>query len=390
MLQAKIKTGDLITLINLTKQEVENARHHEYFCPVCNESVIVKAGERTIAHFAHLSVKNCISSDYGEGSYHARGKLELYNWLKQQTFKTELEKYIPEINQRPDLLVTIRNKKIAIEYQCARIPLEVVRQRNEGYRTAGITPIWILGAKHFHRLRKHHFKVDQFILSFLHQFTPSFPISLYFFCPSTLQFVSAQHIHLSNSRNAIGSFSFSKLNEMTFHHMFKQPLFNQNGFYQLWLNEKKQFRLSRNNRMFGAELVWHKWLYENGTHKERLPSIVHLPVPGQHQMKLPLYNWQSRLCIDLLIPLKIGARFSIKDCERLLRYKPQQSILLKGTDHPILSYLLILKEIGVIDQYQTTVFVKMKEIVFHKNIEESVKADARLMNQLIQYSTIGL
>lgn len=390
MLQAKIKNGDLITLVNLTKQEVENARGDEYFCPVCNESVIVKAGERTIAHFAHLSTKNCISSDYGEGLYHAQGKLELYNWLQQQPFKTELETYIPEINQRPDLLVTIKNKRVAIEYQCARISLEVVRQRNEGYRTAGITPIWILGAKHFYRLRKHHFKVDQFILSFLHQFTPSFPLSLYFFCPNTLQFVSVQHIYLSTSRNAIGTLSFSTLNEMTFLHIFKQTNFNQNGFYQLWLNEKKQFRLSRNNRKYGPELAWYKWLYENGTHKERLPSIVYLPVSSQHQMKLPLYNWQSRLCIDLLVPLEIGARFSLKDCERLLRYKPQQSILLKGMDHPILSYLLILKKTGVIEQNQAGVFVKMKEIVFHKNIEESMEADARLMNQLIQYSTIGL
>lgn len=388
MLQAKSKAGKSITLASLTKQEMIRARQDEFFCPTCNEPVIVKAGIKTIPHFAHRSKVVCSSNDHGEGLYHEQGKLLLYKWLLSQGIDVELEKYLPEISQRPDLLVTIKHRKIAFEYQCARIPIELLNGRNAGYFKAGITPIWILGANHFKRVRKQHFKIDQFILSFMHRFSPEFPLTLYFFCPDTLQFITIQHIQLTTSRYAIGQFRFIPLSDMTFSNMFIQQHIHKKGLYELWKIEKKDFRLRQNNRTYGLELAWHKWLYAKGTHKERLPSIVYLPVPGQYVMRSPLWNWQSRLCLEVIDPLPIGSPFTLQKCHRLFRYQTQQFSLLNEMEDPIYQYLLLLQKLQIIEEIDPNLFKKVGEISFHKNIEHSLKEDARLMNQLIHCSTM--
>ena len=388
MLQAKSKDGRIITLASLTKQEISKARQAEFFCPTCNESLLVKAGVKTIAHFAHRTESECSSNDHGEGPYHEQGKLMLFQWLKSQGIGVELEKYLPEISQRPDIFVSLNHRRIAIEYQCARIPVDILNSRNAGYNKAGITPIWILGANHFKRIRQKHFHIDQFILSFMHRFSTEFPLTLYFFCPHTRQFITIQHIQITTPRNAIGQFRFTNLSEMNVTNLFIKQQSHELGLFELWKKEKQAFRLQQNNRLYGAELAWHKWLYKKRTHKEQLPSIVHLPVCGQYLMKTKLGNWQSRLVLNVIDPIPIGSTFTLQNCHRLFHYQTQQFSLLKAFDDPIYQYLQLLTILHIIEEIEPHIFKKMKEIQFHKNIEDSLKEDARLMNWLIEYSTI--
>src|SRR5690625_137402 len=142
MLRATTRNGKYITLALLNRQEIAKIRQTEqFFCPQCKETVIVRAGSRVIPHFAHQRHSDCSEHEGGEGLYHYQGKLLLYNWLRNQNISTELEPFIPEINQRPDIIIQIGERKIAIEYQCATIPIEIIKKRNEGYLTVGITPI---------------------------------------------------------------------------------------------------------------------------------------------------------------------------------------------------------------------------------------------------------
>src|SRR5699024_6149436 len=132
MLQAKSHHGVLVTLAALTKAGIDPQKaEQQYYCPVRKRQVIIKAGSRMITHFAHKSTLHCSSSEGGEGPYHEQGKLLLYQWLKSQHLQEELEAHLHEINQRPDLLLTINEKKIAIEFQCARIPIGQIKQRNK-------------------------------------------------------------------------------------------------------------------------------------------------------------------------------------------------------------------------------------------------------------------
>src|SRR5690625_1073897 len=183
MLQAKTKDGELITPAKLSRQQLARKRSETFFCPVCEERVILKAGQQVIPHFAHVSNQICPTSSGGEGPYHEQGKLVLYEWLTKQNLEVQLEAYIPEIKQQPDLLITINQRKIAIEFQCSRISTKVIQQRNFGYMRANIQPIWILSARLFKQRTANVIHMDHFTKQFIHRFSKNYPLTIYYFCP---------------------------------------------------------------------------------------------------------------------------------------------------------------------------------------------------------------
>ncbi|WP_029267952.1 competence protein CoiA [Virgibacillus alimentarius] len=386
MLQAESSEGNLITLVKLTRKEIEREREgHLFYCPSCREEVIIKAGSKIIPHFAHKSAQYCPSSEGGEGPYHEKGKLLLYRWLKKQQLQVELEAYVPEIHQRPDLLLRINDKKIAIEYQCARIPISQVIQRNEGYKTLGITPIWILGAGRFKRQTKDHFKVDQFTLQFIHMFTSFYPPTLFYFCPDKHQFAIIQDMYFSKMSQVISKCSIFSLKTCKFTDLFHQHTFLPFHLYQLWGKEKRDFRLRPKRHLYGEELKWHQWLYLKRTMVECLPSIIHLPVAAQYRMKTPLWNWQSRLIIDLLHPIPLHGHFSIHSCKNIIKnhfYHTHHFPLIHSTDCPVYQYLQLLKKLNIIKQQSSNVFQKIKPILFYKNIEKAIQGDEALIKYL--------
>lgn len=376
----------MVTLATMTSVDLAKLKKQQasFFCPTCNQQVIMKAGTRMVAHFAHRSTVNCPSYEGGEGWYHEKGKLLLYQWLVYQNIDVQLEAYIPSINQRPDLLLTINKKRIAIEYQCARMSIEQVTQRNKGYRSANITPIWILGETRLNRQTNNHIKMDQFTRQFIHQFSTTSPPALYYFCPQTLQFITIQDIHLTQASQAIGKFDIKSLNQIHLLHLFKQQRFTAFELYQLWRSEKRKFRL-KPRHPFGKELSWHQWLYGKGTHLEYLPSIVHLPVSSQYLMKTSTWDWQSRIVIDLLAPLPTGGQVSIKSCESFLRKQilsTHHVPLIHAPENPITQYLRLLANLNIIKQESPHSFTKTNPIKFHKNIEESLKADEEMISFL--------
>ena len=388
MLQAKSDKGTFVTLARLTRTEINRIKQEKelFFCPICKDQVIIKAGSKMIPHFAHLSISNCPSHEGGEGTYHEKGKLLLYQWLQHQQLDVTLEAYIPEINQRPDMLLQLNGRRIAIEYQCARIPVSQIKQRNEGYKKAGIIPIWIIGANRFKRQTKHHIKLDQFITHFIHQFTHAFLPTLFFFCPISLQFITIQDLYYTNIRQTIGRISANYLTQMHFPDIFRQQPFLPREIFQLWKREKQRFRLRQNNRLYGRELAWHQWLYIKGTNREYLPPIIHLPVKAQYWMKTPTWDWQSRLCLELLHPMPTGQVFSLKSCQRLLQrhlFHRHEFPLISSATDPIEQYLQLLVQLDILQQCASHTFKKINTIPFYKHIEAALIGDERLMNQLM-------
>ncbi|WP_373895697.1 competence protein CoiA [Virgibacillus sp. CBA3643] len=383
MLQALSKKGNMIMLHTMTKIEIEKWKQESFFCPACKQQVIIKAGTKVIPHFAHRSITNCPNHEGGEGAYHEKGKLLLYNWLIHQKLDVQLEAFIPEINQRPDLLLKLNRKRIAIEYQCARVPVEQIRQRSAGYARAGIIPIWILGNNLLKRQTGKHLKIDTFSQQFIHQFSSDTPLILFYFCPHTLQFITFQDIFLTQTRQGIGKLNVKSLNQMNFTHLFMENSFTQLELYQLWKKEKFRFRLKPAKHLYGKELAWRQWLYLKGTHLEYLPSIIHLPIPAQYQMKTQVWDWQSRVVIDLLAPLPTGSQISITSVEHFLRKQllsPLYFPLIHSTEKPVTQYLQLLAHLDIMKQTTAHSFIKINEIKFHKNIDAALKADEAMMN----------
>ncbi|WP_179151933.1 competence protein CoiA [Oceanobacillus senegalensis] len=389
MLQAKLENGNLITLIHLKRNEVHRLKDKKikFYCPVCHHPVLIKAGPKTIPHFAHYKSEKCSSFDGGEGTYHEQGKWLLYQWLKRQGLSAFLEEYIPDIGQRPDILLVLNKKRIALEYQCARIPLNVIQKRNEGYLSAGITPIWVLGANHFCREASYHFKINAFTQQFIHRFSSNLPPVLYYFCPYTRQFTTLQDLYFTKTNRAIGKMEIKKINEHPFQHLFKYKRFLNHELLYLWQKEKKRFRLRPSKKVYGKELAWYQWLYLKGSHVEYLPSIVYLPISSQYRMKTSLWDWQSRLCLELLKPMSIGKVFSIQTVESLLKkhLQPRTTFpLINSNDHPIKQYFQHLTQIGILCIHSKHTYIKVKDFEKYSNIEEALKGDNVLMDELIR------
>lgn len=120
-------------------------------CPICGDKLLYCHGDYKIPYFRHEKNNDCLDI-YSEGvtQEHLKGVKMLYEWLlNQKDIKNlQLEKWIPETRQRPDIYFEIVEnneiKKYAIEFQCSPIATKY-NERHDLYRLNNIIDIWILG-----------------------------------------------------------------------------------------------------------------------------------------------------------------------------------------------------------------------------------------------------
>ncbi len=117
-----------------------------FYCPTCKDRVYLKLGQIIRPHFAHYIEEACAAFSEGETSEHLEGKLQLANYLKIREENVQLEAYLSDLQQRPDILFEKDNRKIAVEFQSSSIPIESIVERTQGYLKANYEVIWILGS----------------------------------------------------------------------------------------------------------------------------------------------------------------------------------------------------------------------------------------------------
>lgn len=149
MFTAEIKTGEVL----FASDESIN-RTQKYYCRGCKQRVMYKSGKKITSHFSHYPKEACQTFSEGETAEHLAGKRQLYDWLHLNGEKVEMEAYLPELKQRPDLLWTRENgTKVALEFQCSPLPRSRMEERTNGYLKNGYTVYWILGER-FHIKKK--------------------------------------------------------------------------------------------------------------------------------------------------------------------------------------------------------------------------------------------
>ena len=119
------------------------------------------------------------------------GKELLYRWFKRQNFQVDIEYYLPEIKQRPDVFVERAGRKIAIEYQCANLAIERLYKRTYSYWQAGIQVIWIVGGNQLKKQSAYWMKFSS-LMAFSLQSYPQ-PL-LIFFCPKQKSFMKCAFV----------------------------------------------------------------------------------------------------------------------------------------------------------------------------------------------------
>lgn len=129
---AKDKEGNNITI-------EEAVRGGEYFCPICDGAVIVKAkgSEAVREHFAHKNKTECDSWNYDMSEWHRA-------W--QNSFPKECQEVIVQkdgIKHRADVLIN----NTVIEFQHSPITAEEIAERNRFYTECGLKVVWVFDAE---------------------------------------------------------------------------------------------------------------------------------------------------------------------------------------------------------------------------------------------------
>ena len=121
-------------------------------CPECDERVIYCKGDYKIPYFKHEVASDCVGNKYYEPmtEEHINGIKALYERLKniEGIENLEVEKYIKNTKQRPDIYFEYKGERYCIEYQCSPISTQY-NKRHELYELEGIKDIWILGTEKY-------------------------------------------------------------------------------------------------------------------------------------------------------------------------------------------------------------------------------------------------
>lgn len=146
MLIAVNQQTEQVSLLGLSQQAIEGYRKQPHYCPTCQEEVILKNGLTKQGHFAHQPQSKCQVFSEGETREHLLGKALLAQWCQRSQVSYQLEAYLSDLKQRPDLLIA---KEVAVEFQCSPLNYQRFLERTKKYHEAGYQVLWFLGRRFF-------------------------------------------------------------------------------------------------------------------------------------------------------------------------------------------------------------------------------------------------
>jgi len=137
MLSANDQQGDLVIAWEVTKTQ------GPFFCPECQEQVIVKKGSYKIHHFAHQPSSDCTYGT-GESEEHRQAKYHIYEALRHHPDVTKLAIERPLKGVRPDVSFCWQGRDyVAIELQISPISPEEIARRTRLYTSQNIAVLWM-------------------------------------------------------------------------------------------------------------------------------------------------------------------------------------------------------------------------------------------------------
>lgn len=384
MLTAITESGRTISLVEKWgKQELLNITENERtLCPACKEKVQLKKGNKRIWHFAHISKMNCEAQLENESQYHLKGKIQLYDWLRNQGIGVEVEKYLTKIKQRPDLFVTWKDHHYALEFQCSNIESTVLLKRTTAYLRENITPIWILGGNRLKRSSENILKITAFDLlmtNSLHNKT----LSLIYYCPETKHFCIASSLTPFSPINFFASVDFSLPTQISFPEIINVGRKYKIPSDHIWLSMKRRFRT---NTYLFADDSYKKIFYENGLPLCLVPGEAGIPIESMIWIRTEPVIWQGWLLLKFILPLKVGGGLSFQEIFQSFKIKVNQGFFvirqlpsLRNSHYSfaIMDYLQQLVKLGILekDLGKRSSFRKRAELIVPKNVEEACRLD---------------
>lgn len=361
---------------NLSHAELRRLKEEKtFFCPQCGEPLQMKLGTIKMPHFAHYSKSQCESRfSEGETFQHLQGKQQLYELFKTLQLFVELEPYLKDIQQRPDLLIVKNNTAYAIEFQCSSINGERFIERNQGYVQKEIVPIWIpltpiqkVQQSRFQKITVSH----QLQLFRNGQNQPRYIMTYH---PSTKQFYYFSNLLHLNGISFISKISQIPLLQQHFPFYQPKPLttdefsFIYKAYHQ-FIKEILQRKVLLSRK--GVNDLFLRSLYELRLNFQELPNFLRVPVFGSEVMKECAVEWQTELLYFLhLCGIRVNAvneqtvaeflRWSNRECSREILQL-------------VLQYANLLKALGIENAKSSVHDSHLKDLLYRQFLATEVK-----------------
>lgn len=116
----------------------------KYFCPICEQELIQRRGNKNLPHFAHMKYSECDSWNYDMSEWHR-------NW--QSKFPLINREVVVSYNgekHRADILIN----NTVIEFQHSRMTSEEFWERNNFYVKAGYEIVWLFDLTEVYELHR--------------------------------------------------------------------------------------------------------------------------------------------------------------------------------------------------------------------------------------------
>ncbi|WP_353947597.1 competence protein CoiA family protein [Sporolactobacillus sp. Y61] len=299
MLVALRDNGQVLSLVSssLSRRELMMMRDRENFsCPVCGSPVRLKLGLQKKWHFSHYAKDQCIVESEPESEIHLTGKSDLFKWTRDNGHQAELEYYLKEIRQRPDIFLPGIQPE-AIEYQCSSITETTLSDRTAGYRQLGIRPVWIMGGC---RKKK---KGSYLSLSGFEPLTMAYNrqdghpfVSSYFVCyyfPSEKLLCFSGHIHSISKTQFISEEMYMPLQQIRPFHLIRPVLpFHPSSFMEKWVHYKRRQRLHVSAHTTESEMLLRVLAYQMRSNYAYFPAFVGIPHEHYVHLSSPPHLWQ--------------------------------------------------------------------------------------------------
>ncbi|MCJ8006002.1 competence protein CoiA [Lederbergia wuyishanensis] len=391
MLTALNKEGKQITLVKSfhNKEIIERMRSEKYFCPICKESLILKAGHIRIPHFSHTRDSLCATFlAEPESPQHLKGKKNLFDFFMNEGLNVSLEHYLPEIKQRADLFVQFQSHSFAIEYQCSPLSRSILEKRTKGYKSIGIEPLWIIGGKPYQKSRKDIYLLSDFNWAMLRRKRKG-GRHLLSYDTESKKFYLLSNI-TSFSQNKVSATLFSRqISTATLPLRFPQTSKSIN--HTLWLQNKRKWL---HHKVQNGNLVndlFLKNIYTSGHNPFLLPPICGLPVQYMENFYSHPIEWQFLIYLECLRKIQVGKRISLKYIYQKIQAWEKAGLIvirnfpldqINNWRNAVENYFSLLTELEYFSNLGEDLFEKEKQIKIPHSIEEATLWEDKVFQKL--------
>jgi competence protein CoiA len=390
LLTAKNQLGETVYIGDFArKEDVHRLKNGQFYCPVCGEKLVVKLGIQRISHFAHFHLSTTCAEYERESEYHMRAKLQLYHWLKTQSSNVELEVFLPEIKQRPDLMFTFQGKRYCVEYQCSSISVELFEKRSKGYLTNGMIPLWILGGNRIQRKQTNSISISKFQSLFLKRnqtgdwYLPSY-------CPTVQSFITLSNLHPLSPQTMQCDYELLPLYKQHLS-QWLNPSIQSTFHVSSW---RKGIQQAKDNMIrFQSPKIFLQELYVNRLHLHLLPPYVGVPLRHNLILETSPIIWQMYIIFDNLIFKEVGILLTYDHVyKRFINRIERNHIKIRTTVKPtekqfmtlISDYFFLLTKCQILKEIRPNHYRYVNKLSFPNNLMEAMDSEDHFYNNLIR------